>query len=513
MSSCVAPLSPADASYQASQLSLAVIFELLARVATDQRRGCYAKILSTLRAADISNTLNEAPPCAMAADARAVAVAADRACTVRRAVFTVARAAARFKRLLAKVRAATMTVCVKSLDGRSLDVMLPMMSSIMTLREAVAREAELALSTVELFVTGGDGEALRDNLRLMKAVGRHVAPSTATAFMVVKTDACWTCAICCCANARALAACTNCRMQRPSTELQTEALRKAAENGDAAAASALIAAAVPLDKCSTRGDTALTHASTNGHLEVVQALLAAGAGTTSQSRDGFTALTCASDKGHLQVVQALLAAGADTAAKSQKGHTALIEASGQGHLGVVQALLAAGAGTASQSRDGFTALTCASDKGHLQVVQALLAAGADTAAKSQKGALPLGKTALTRASGKGHLEVVQALLAAGADTAAKSQHGHTALIEASDQGHLGVVQSLLAAGAGTAGQSETGFTALICASGKGHLEVVQALLVAGADTAARNQRGETAQACASRGGHTAVTSLLMGDAL
>jgi hypothetical protein len=171
-------------------------------VATDQRRGCYAKILSTLRAADISNTLNEASPCATAADARAVAVAADRACTVRRAVFTVARAAARFKRLLAKVRAATMTVCVKSLDGRSLDVMLPMMSSIMTLREAVAREAELALSTVELFVTGGDGEALRDNLRLMKAVGRHVAPSTATAFMVVKTDACWTCDLLLCERPR-----------------------------------------------------------------------------------------------------------------------------------------------------------------------------------------------------------------------------------------------------------------------------------------------------------------------
>jgi ankyrin repeat protein len=436
-------LSPADASYQASQLSLAVIFELLARVATDQRRGCYAKILSTLRAADISNTLNEASPCATAADARAVAVAADRACTVRRAVFTVARAAARFKRLLAKVRTATMTVCVKSLDGRSLDVTLPMMSSIMTLREAVAREAELALSTVELFVTGGDGEALRDNLRLMKAVGRHVAPSTATAFMVVKTDACWTCAICCCANARALTACTNCRMQRPSTELLTEALRKAAENGDAAAASALIAAAVPLDKCSTRGDTALTHASTNGHLEVVQALLAAGAGTTSQSRDGFTALTCASDNGHLQVVQALLAAGADTAAKSQKGalplgQTALTRASGKGHLEVVQALLAAGADTAAHNQHGHTALIEASGQGHLGVVQALLAAGAGTAGQSETGF-----TALICASGKGHLEVVQALLVAGADTAARNQRGDTARACASRGGHTAVTSLLM----------------------------------------------------------------------
>jgi hypothetical protein len=165
---------------------------------------------------------------------------------------------------------------------------------------------------VELFVTGGDGEALRDNRRLMKAVGRHAAPSTATAFMVVKPDACWTCATCYCTNARAAAACADYRKQRPSTARQTDALRQAAEAGDVAAAVVLIAAAVPLDTA-PQGWTALMYASNKGHTVVVQALLAAGAGTAAQCQGGSNALFLASGTGHLEA-QALLAAGAGTAA-------------------------------------------------------------------------------------------------------------------------------------------------------------------------------------------------------
>jgi ankyrin repeat protein len=416
-SSVVSPLSAADASCQASQLALAAAFDLLARVATDQRRGCYASFMSTLRAAGTDDMLSNDIPCPTATDARAVAVAAARACTARRAVFTVARAAARFKGLLVRARAATMAVCIKTVDGRSLEVALPMMSSVARLRSAVAREAGLAPSTVGLFATGGDGEPLRDNLRLMKAVGRHVAPSTATAFMVTNPDACWTCATCYCANARAAAACADCRKQRPSTARQTDALLQAARTGDVAAAVALLDAAVPLEAVDFfQGSTALILASHNGHLETVQALLAAGADTTARAQRGNTALILASDNGHLGVAQALLAAGADTAAQNQSGVTALILASDEGHQEVVQALLAAGAGTAAQSNHGNTALILASVEVHLEVVQALLAAGADTAAQNQDG-----DTALIWASVNGHQEAVQALLGAGADTAAQDQ--------------------------------------------------------------------------------------------
>jgi hypothetical protein len=294
-SSVAAPMSAADASCQASQLALAVVFDLLAHVPADQRRGCYASIMSMLRAAGTGDMLNEASPCPAAADARAVAVNAARACTARRAVFTVVLAAARFKRILGRARAATMAVCIKAIDGRSLEVALPMMSSVARLRAAVAREAGLAPRTVELFVTGGDGVPLRDILRLVNAVGRHVAPSTATAFMVVKTDACWTCATCYCTNERTAAACTGCRKQRPSTARQTDALRRAATAGDVAATVALIAAAVPLDTADNQhGGTALICASEKGHLEVAQALLAAGADTATQHKLGNTALACAS---------------------------------------------------------------------------------------------------------------------------------------------------------------------------------------------------------------------------
>jgi ankyrin repeat protein len=446
------------------------MIELIGQVTPDERPGCYARIMSTLRAVDISDAIQQAAVDGAKTACDVAVASADKTCRARRTVFTVARAAAKFKRaLLIAVR-----VCTP--DGRALNVAVPLLGSVGLLRAAVAQDAEVAASTVDLFATGGDGEALRDNQRVVKALGRA---KSATVFMLTK-DACWTCSACSCANTRNVEACTDCRLQRPSTTRQVRALVAAAEAGDMAAVSRLIEAAIPVNS----NCRPLIRASANGH-----PLLAAGADTATQGHDGDTALIHASKNGHQEVVQALLAAGADIAAQDHRGDTTLILSSGKGHLQVVEALLAAGADIAAQ---GHYALIHASGNGHLQVVEVLLAAGADTTAQGTEHLNQKGDTALISASHTGHPQVVQALLAAGADTATQGEDGDTALICASREGHRQVVEALLAAGADTATQGEDGDTALICASREGHQQVVEALLAAGADAAARNQKGDTA---------------------
>jgi hypothetical protein len=62
-------------------------------------------------------------------------------------------------------------VRVSAMDGRSFVVSVPALGTIGDLRAAAASESGVAPSAFDLFVTGGDGEALQNNQRLDGAVG------------------------------------------------------------------------------------------------------------------------------------------------------------------------------------------------------------------------------------------------------------------------------------------------------------------------------------------------------
>jgi ankyrin repeat protein len=358
--------------------------------------------------------------------------------TSSRAVFMFALAVVKFKALL------LMRVCMKYMDGTTFEFKVPRLGgSVGDLRAAVAIGTEVAATTIGLFVADGDGEELRDNQRLVDAVGRNVGPrGEATAFALPR-DARWTCTLCACTNGRAGTACTDCEHPRSSTAGQSSALLVAAGDGNMEEVLALVAAAVPLDALEVGSErrTALIIASQHGHLAVVEALLAAGADKDAKTEDGFTtALSIAIEDGHLAVVEVLLAAGADKDATTPDGCTILFIACIYGHLAVVQALLAAGASKDTKAENGGTALIIASERGYLAVVQTLLAAGAEKDAAKDNGA-----TALFIASRNGHLAVVQALLAVGADKHTANHKGTTALLAARQNGHLAVVGVLAAA--------------------------------------------------------------------
>jgi ankyrin repeat protein len=348
------------------------------------------------------------------------------------AIFMVLFAIAKFKELL------RMPVCIKFMDGRSITVKVPRRGSVADLRAAVAARAEVAATTLGLFVTGDDGEELRGNQRLVDVVGRNGG----TAFALPGRDACWTCAECFyCRNDRSAMACGDCQLPRPSTGKQSAKLRAAARagrlEGDKGVL-ALLSAAVPLD-ATFNSNSALTIACQAGHAGVAAALMAAGADYNEMQTTDWTLLHGASEAGHLAVVQALLAAGADKEAREWGGCTALHVASLYGNLAVVAALLDAGADKDATAAGGDTALHLASRQGHLAVVEALLDAGADKDATAAGG-----DTALHAASLYGNLAVVAALLDAGADKdATTGSTGQTAHSLALAGGYLKVAAALV----------------------------------------------------------------------
>ena len=155
----------------------------------------------------------------------------------------------------------------------------------------------------------------------------------------------------------------------------------------------------------------------NGDAAAVRELLAQGCEADAQyemiNHDGFavsyTALMQAADAGEEKIALLLLDAGANAPLESASGDTALFAAAGRGDYGTLTALVKAGADVNYANRDGWTALMAASRGGQTEAVQALLAAGADVNARDKRG-----NTALTAAKA-GQKETLQALIAAGAE--------------------------------------------------------------------------------------------------
>ena len=299
------------------------------------------------------------------------------------------------------------------------------------------------------------------------------------------------------------------------------ALHFAAARGNAAAATALLAAGAAVDAAGRGGEAALWVAARSGSVEVAEVLLAAGADAAADGGAGRgTALCAAAEWGRLAAVEALLGGGALGSAavrggvgKGRAGATPLVLASAEGHVAVVERLLAAaaeGGGTTPlvdrRTSDGSTALLAASRAGHVAVVRALL--GADGPAATEVGVVKVagggGHTALWLACLAGHVEVVKALLEGGANLEARVTSGivkgATTLWAACRGGHAATVAAVLAAAkqrwsgarlrrfldAGVTGGHLRGYNPLIAACADGShggnpAAVVRLLLDAGAD--------------------------------
>ncbi|MES1256548.1 MAG: ankyrin repeat domain-containing protein [Acidobacteriota bacterium] len=283
------------------------------------------------------------------------------------------------------------------------------------------------------------------------------------------------------------------------------ALAWAANLGEDAMATALIAAGANVNAEDEYGETPITLAAANGDTALVERLLAAGASARSARWNGETAVMIAAGAGSAASVKALVARGADVnAADPRRRQTPLMWAAAEGHAEAAAALIAAGAPVSPISKGGFNALAFAVAKGDAATVKTLLAAGADPNFR-----LSSGNTMLLMAIGYRHLDVASALMASGADIHAVDRDQNSPLHVAARIGDVDLVKKLLAGGINpnvrtattavakfTDNRGARGFvggalTPLLVAARYNRLNVMRALVEAGADPTIQADNGTT----------------------
>ncbi|WP_082360644.1 ankyrin repeat domain-containing protein [Bacillus sp. FJAT-28004] len=131
-----------------------------------------------------------------------------------------------------------------------------------------------------------------------------------------------------------------------------------------------------------RSDNPLLYAGAEGMMDFVRASVAAGADTTITNRFGGTALIPAADRGHVEIVKELLSTSdVNINHVNQLGWTALLEAiilgdGGVDHQAIVNILIEHGADVTLADSEGVTPLQHAQSRGYKKMIEALQQAGA-----------------------------------------------------------------------------------------------------------------------------------------
>ena len=156
----------------------------------------------------------------------------------------------------------------------------------------------------------------------------------------------------------------------------SQELFAAAQAGDAAKISSLLAAGSDHAAIDEAGETALMHAAHAGHVAAVKALIAAGADVKTRSPQGWTALARAAyngetERGYVEVIEILHDAGAAVDEPIFFGITPLMLAAGGGDASVVEWLINHGADVQATNEGGRTARMMADDKFYVDVINLL----------------------------------------------------------------------------------------------------------------------------------------------
>ncbi|MBK6852727.1 MAG: ankyrin repeat domain-containing protein [Burkholderiales bacterium] len=184
----------------------------------------------------------------------------------------------------------------------------------------------------------------------------------------------------------------------------------AAQKGDLAKLSRLLAGGAAVNARDSHGRTPLHVATFARQREVIRALAAAGADLSLLENDRYDAVTIAAVADDEETLRVLLSLGASAKlTTSRYDGTALIAAAHLGHDGVVRQLIAAGAPLDHVNNLHWTALIEAivlGDGGrrHVAVLRALVDAGASLTLADAQGRKPL-----DLAQARGYTEMVRIL--------------------------------------------------------------------------------------------------------
>jgi len=135
---------------------------------------------------------------------------------------------------------------------------------------------------------------------------------------------------------------------------------EAARRGDTETLEHALAAGVPVDARSPRGDSLLMLAAYHGHVALVRLLLGWGSDPNGRNTQGEAPLAGVAFKGLIDIAEALVAGGADVNTASQaNGRTPLMMAAAFNRIDMVRWLLAHGAAPDLRDAAGLTALDAA----------------------------------------------------------------------------------------------------------------------------------------------------------
>ena len=149
-------------------------------------------------------------------------------------------------------------------------------------------------------------------------------------------------------------------------------LLDAAERGDRAAVTRMLATGADPNAPGPDGTTAIMYAAANGDVELTRALIKAGANVKLQNQFGTSAITEAAIIGSAPIIDALLKAGADANTKNPEGETPLMAVARTGNVDAARLLVEARADVnARESFGGQTALMWAAAQSQPEMVKFL----------------------------------------------------------------------------------------------------------------------------------------------
>ena len=243
-------------------------------------------------------------------------------------------------------------------------------------------------------------------------------------------------------------------------------------------------------------ENTLLDAAERGDRAAVTQLLAKGTNPNTPGPDGTTAIMYAASNGDVELVRALIKGGANVKLTNQFGTSALTEAAIIGSAPIIDLLLKAGADPNTRNPEGESALMAVARSGKVDAAKRLLEAGADVNLKENFG----GQTALMWAAAQGQADMVKLLASSGADVNARgvirqwerkviteprpkdmNKGGFTPLLYAAREGCVDCAKHLIAAGADPDLEDPERITPLNMALLNLHYEFAAFLIQAGAD--------------------------------
>jgi ankyrin repeat protein/beta-lactamase regulating signal transducer with metallopeptidase domain len=202
----------------------------------------------------------------------------------------------------------------------------------------------------------------------------------------------------------------------------TEALIKAAVDGDIEQVKSLIAKNANVNLMDNNGQTPLHYAAGAGHRHIVEFLITRGADVNAMDKNGETPLYYAGDAGWKNVAELLIAQGADVNARNPGGETPLHSAAWGGREDVAKLLIAKGADVMIKDQWDYVPLHAAAETGLVEVAELLIAKGNDPDAKDKWTRSPM-----SYAIKNGQTRMVEVLIDNGADVNFKDKWGYSPL--------------------------------------------------------------------------------------